>query len=430
MHHVLASFIVLIMTFGIMVALRGKFHPHERLLVWGGYAAHVVSAFALLAVYTFFYGGAGDIFAYERFALDVTEVVRTEPLSYASDLIRSFFHLESRLDPYLYSPGSPTGAMATATSIAFLFLFDSLIGSCLLFAFLAFSGKLAIYMAFRREFHPLLHQRLLVAFLLIPSAVFWTAGVVKESLAVFGLGWAIYGLVICSERGIFSRGLIPFTIGSIFIFAIKPYIALPLGIGAGVYYVLKRIKATPQTSGSTLKKPLYLIGGLGISFVFFTLVTTLFPRFSISSVAEEAARLQSYGTRGVGGSTFNIGSGEATTLVSQLAFAPLALVNTFFRPFLFEAHNAVALVNALETSALTLFLLITLKARGFRGTVKGLLASPPLAFFFIFSILFGLGVGLGTTNLGTLSRYRVPLIPMYAAILLVLLPLRKSEMTH
>jgi hypothetical protein len=36
-------------------------------------------------------------------------------------------------------------------------------------------------------------------------------------------------------------------------------------------------------------------------------------------------------------------------------------------------------------------------------------------------LLFGTGVGLATTNLGTLMRYRMPLIPFFAMLLVALL---------
>jgi hypothetical protein len=34
-------------------------------------------------------------------------------------------------------------------------------------------------------------------------------------------------------------------------------------------------------------------------------------------------------------------------------------------------------------------------------------------------LLFGMAVGLTTTNLGTLSRYRMPLVPFFAALLVL-----------
>ena len=54
--------------------------------------------------------------------------------------------------------------------------------------------------------------------------------------------------------------------------------------------------------------------------------------------------------------------------------------------------------------------------------------TPFLVFCLVFVITFGLAVGLASTNLGTLSRYRAPLLPFFAVLLLVLSkPLRKPS---
>jgi hypothetical protein len=45
---------------------------------------------------------------------------------------------------------------------------------------------------------------------------------------------------------------------------------------------------------------------------------------------------------------------------------------------------------------------------------------PFLVFCVVFVIAFGIAVGLTSTNLGTLSRYRSPLLPFFVVLLLVL----------
>jgi hypothetical protein len=46
--------------------------------------------------------------------------------------------------------------------------------------------------------------------------------------------------------------------------------------------------------------------------------------------------------------------------------------------------------------------------------------NPVLLFCAVFIVLFGVAVGLAAPNLGTLSRYRVPMMPMYGFLLLSL----------
>src|SRR5690606_34796627 len=134
----------------------------------------------------------------------------------------------------------------------------------------------------------------------------------------------------------------------------------------------------------------------------------IFPQYSLDSLAEETANLQYQGERIQGGSSYSMGDGSTTSLAGQLAFAPLAVSASLFRPFIFEAHNAVAAINALETTVVLFLWVRILWILGARGAWRALRASPPLMFCVVFVLLFGLGVGLATTNLGTLSRYRVP----------------------
>jgi hypothetical protein len=54
------------------------------------------------------------------------------------------------------------------------------------------------------------------------------------------------------------------------------------------------------------------------------------------------------------------------------------------------------------------------------GTLGGLFRSPFLVSSVVFILVFGVGVGLATRNLGSLSRYRMPMMPFYATTLLVL----------
>jgi hypothetical protein len=45
---------------------------------------------------------------------------------------------------------------------------------------------------------------------------------------------------------------------------------------------------------------------------------------------------------------------------------------------------------------------------------------PRILMSFIFAIVFAVGVGAATANFGTLSRYKIPSMPFYMIILLLL----------
>jgi hypothetical protein len=114
-------------------------------------------------------------------------------------------------------------------------------------------------------------------------------------------------------------------------------------------------------------------------------------------------------------------SGEIpTTLVGRFAYAPAALVTSLFRPVLFEVHNMPSLVNAVETTVLTLLFARVLFTRSLGKVRREIADNPLLVFCLVFVIAFGIAVGLASANLGTLSRYRSPLLPFFVVLLLVL----------
>jgi hypothetical protein len=147
----------------------------------------------------------------------------------------------------------------------------------------------------------------------------------------------------------------------------------------------------------------------------------------IDSVAHSQAAWQAQHEEGLGGnSDIDIGSGEARSPMQQLVFVPFALVNAFFRPMLFEARGLPMIGAAVENTLLMLAVASLLRAGRRRLIVPALIETPLLVFAVAFCFVFGVGVGLATGNLGSLSRYRVPMMPFYATVVLVLRQRQKA----
>jgi hypothetical protein len=125
------------------------------------------------------------------------------------------------------------------------------------------------------------------------------------------------------------------------------------------------------------------------------------------------------GIRGAG-SNFALGDEIPTTLGGQLVYAPLALFAALFRPVIFEARNLLMLANALETTFLTLLLARIVATRDLLRVRRQIMNDPFLVFCIVFVLALGVAVGLASTNLGTLSRYRAPILPFLALTLFAL----------
>ena len=79
-----------------------------------------------------------------------------------------------------------------------------------------------------------------------------------------------------------------------------------------------------------------------------------------------------------------------------------------------------ALGRGFEVLVLTISLLQALTRRGVRGFFRAIFGTPVFLGSMAFAVMLGMGVGLATTNFGSLSRYRMPLIPLYSTVVLVL----------
>jgi hypothetical protein len=236
----------------------------------------------------------------------------------------------------------------------------------------------------------------------------------KEAIAIAGLGYLVWGMTRLRSRLSFVP-LFQVIVGATIVAMVKAYILFPVAIAAGAW-----LYAYSTEGGQRLFRPVPLAAGVLLALGGVTLLGRIFPQFAVDSLGEWAAYYQDIGTVDTGGSTYSFGDPSQATLSGQLAFAPLALVTSLFRPFIFEARSAQVAVNGLETAVLLVLWVRVFAKAGARRVVATIFRYPLLVFSLTFSISFGVAVGLTTTNLGTLSRYRMPLVPFFWALVLVI----------
>lgn len=388
----------------------------ERRVYLGSLIAHVLSAFAQVWITRNTYGG-GDMFHYFTEGLMLASLLRANLANMAGEVGALILQQEHSLPFEIIGAGSSTGTMSGITGFL-LFLFDdSLYASCICVAVFSWGGKVVLYQTLRASFPSGLHVRVAVASTLIPSVVFWSSAILKEPIAIAGLGWSFAAFVALMKRRK-PVHLARFAAGCVVVALVKPYIlfALAIALGAMFYWASAQGDGTAQIR----VRPFVLVFGITIAFVAIAGLEQVFPQYAVASLGEQAARYQELGAMVGGGSYYEVGNAEARTLAGQLAFSPIALFSAWFRPLLFEVRNAQMAVNALETTALTILFVKTSWTRSWGWVWRTLRASPALIFCVCFCTTFGIAVGLATTNLGTLSRYRMPLVPFLATLVLTL----------
>jgi uncharacterized membrane protein (DUF485 family) len=398
-------------------ALLRKATKHEARTLQMAFLAHAASAVFQVLVTEHVYG-SGDMTEYWHQGVMIAESLRRDFSLILPQVLGLIFQQEETRFPFqVYGIGAPTGTMAGISGLLMYALADSLYAACLLVSLSAVVCKSLLYRALKDRVPAEFHLRVMIAVLLVPSAVFWSSGLLKESVVMGPLCLMVYALL--RVRGTLSSlvaQLPVFFLGALVIGLVKPYVLFPFALAAGVWIYSRRV-----ASGRTRAlPPIYLVGGLALGFTALIGLGELFPTFAIERVAEEAANQQRLGSRIEGGSNYTIGDPERRSLIGQLAFAPLALVTSLFRPFVFEARNLLMAISAIEATVFISLLVLAAYRRGWRQLKALILSSPVLMFSVTFCVVFGVAVGLGSTNLGTLSRYRSPMLPFYGCVLLIL----------
>ncbi len=411
-----ATFAVLLICVPLVARFIARFAPDERQLLWWSFLAHQASALVNIWITKFYYG-YGDMMSYYRFGLLAANRLRADFWAMAPRLFGVILHYSEPIPIPIPIGNGSTGSMQGIAGFAMYFLFDSLHAACALIAVAAFGSKVLLYLVVREEVPDIPRRPLLVACTLLPSALFWSCSLLKEPIAMIGLLVVTYGLhqFIKRRRRLLAAAMIG--LGCFDIILIKGYIFPALGIAAVVWHFVRKVREQRGDIAFTAGH-VVMVGVAAVALVAAT--GALLPRFGADVLLDQIAGLQSVGARIDGGSSYSLGL-SAGSPAGQAALAPLGLLTALFRPLLFEVNAPIVLATALEMTLLLIGAVLVLVRRGILSSFSELIRRPFLSFCAMFVLVFGTCVGLATTNMGTLSRYRMPLIPFFAVLLLALM---------
>lgn len=415
--------VLLVSTLGaaLVAACCKGFSRRERKWVTASFVMHVGFACAQVPITLSFYGSS-DMFLYFSYGEILAHLMERDPGRIIPEVTALLLHRPHHLPLMIIGAGTPTGSMSALAAWSFYLVGPSKYAACVVFAIFSLCGKIAMYRVFRANVDSSLRLPVAVATLFVPSFVFWSSGLIKEAIAVAGFGWALFGVHLWIREGRTVAGWFAIVAGAIPILLIKPYVLFPLVLAGGAWYYWAR----SMKRGRVRVRPAYLVLGGAVGIGGIVLLGHYFPEYSPDTFSSRTYELQMIGRRMSGGSNFALGSGAPDTLVGQLAFAPVALLAALFRPAIFEVHNLLMLANAVETTALTLLFGRILLRRNYGAVRRQIMEEPFLVFCVVFVITFGIAVGLASTNLGTLSRYRCPILPFFAVLLFVLQKPRRA----
>jgi hypothetical protein len=113
-------------------------------------------------------------------------------------------------------------------------------------------------------------------------------------------------------------------------------------------------------------------------------------------------------------SNFTVGGGDVSNSVSSLILLfPVGVVNTFFRPFVWDVRSPMMIFSVFESLCFLIITYLCFRRVGIGKTFGIIFTDPVIAFCFVFAIVFGGVIGVTTTNFGALVRYKIPCITFY-----------------
>lgn len=415
--------LVLLIGFGIhQVVVKQHDRPFEQRLLNRSFLAHMAAAIALILVYTLYYEG-GDMTAYRMFGVPIAEAMRYDFGEVFPEVVNLFLHRDFRLPLDVLGTGSTGTMQAVAVGLLFL-LGNSLYASALFISVLSYLSKVMIYRALRSEFPETSHEKVLFASVLSPTGIVWTCALLKEPVLMVFFGPAFLGLKWVLEGRRLVAGAALVALGGAGIILIKPYVLIAFTLAGGAWILWAR---TIKAGGNIIVKPAYLGIAIGAVMLGFTVISTFVPAMSPDKVAESMQRQRRVSALEKGGSNFYLEGPQAPVeeaprdgLLSQLAIMPLAFITALFRPFIFESFSAMQFLNAIEMTWLTWLFIQVLRRNRWTDLVRRVMANPGLMFCLVFVVVLALGTGLSTANLGTLSRYRAPMMPFFLLMLVIL----------
>lgn len=362
---------------GALAATANRLPPALRRLLWIGFALRVVGSVLRYEVLFQVYDGVGDASGYF-----------SHGWRYASalwDLDLSIFDESEWLGGRLWG----TTAVRYLSGFVLVFIGQSMRAEFLAFALLAFGGLTVLVEAVRRRCAPEAAARFTRLVCVWPSLFFWPSSVGKEALIICAVGLVVGGAF--GWRGL--QRVVLVGAGLLLAFAVRPHMALALvgALAAAEVLSSERTIEVRALGGFVVLGAAYLVAGqLGLDEV---------DLDDLEALAENFVQLAARGQETESG-------GEAIVV---------GVVTILFRPFVWEAHNVMALLASVEVSVLWVMLLR--RRRDILAALGAARADRLVLFAALATGALTLLLVVGGYNLGIVARQRTILYPLLFIIL-------------
>ncbi|HRE66577.1 MAG TPA: hypothetical protein PLM56_00210 [Cyclobacteriaceae bacterium] len=375
----------------------------DKFLFWSAWVFRVVMGVALGLVYMYYYN-ANDTWHFFEDAKTLSALARTNWIDYLNFLFTGNAH-DSIWQALFYTQERSLFLVKFISVLAWLSA-DSYWTCALYFSTISFLAAWTLFSVIIRFFENAKPAAAL-AFLFFPSVVFWSSGLVKETLALAGIFW-LSSVIL---RHIKSESI---TIGQVVISFIALWIAWNLKYYWAALFVA--VSVTTLIIHWLQKVEMIKTNRLWawslLFVILFAVASQVHPNFYFSRFLDVVVTNHN--------AFVKISKPEGLIHFynlqpewwSMVINSPLALVSGLFRPWLGEANGFTGYLAATEN----LFLVILLGGLFFRKSWK--VNNPVLLLaILVYVLILCVLMALSTPNFGTLSRYRIGFLPFFVFVI-------------
>ena len=406
----------LLLLAGLSLALKKQ--PWSEMLGRWFYPALLLKMLAgiLLGLLYQHYYGSGDTLTYFNGAQRLTTYFHENPEGYFKILLLNEFETEGLQESL------PFARFAFFSNSFFLIkiisLLNLLTGSSyylisLWFSLFSFWGAARLAATLATHF-PGTSAAAIVAFLFFPSVVFWSSGLLKDSVMMGSMCWVVAFAVARAHGQPLRLPELLLVLPMLYLFVrIKLFLAAVLLPVLLVYYLLRKLSRNVAVLADVKVQAGVLVTLVSLAgIVAWQLFDRLMPNYLLRQVVYSHNKLLE---QSLHGPHINYGQLEPT-LGNIIRNAPEALFSAVYRPFIGESWQPLYLLTGLENLVLLVLTVLLLAS----WLLKKQRLKIPLLYigFVLYIVVAGVLIGLSTPNFGSLSRYRIAFLPFLVYLLL------------
>jgi hypothetical protein len=384
-------------------------------------AVKIIGALAVGFIYQFYYSGGDTYNFHTHGSRHIWEAFMDSPekglgLLFSGSEHGLYYEYSSKI-PFFTDPAS--FFIIRLSAVFDLLTFSSYSATAVCFSVVSFVGMWMFFLTFYRKY-PKLHGQLALAAFFIPSVFFWGSGLLKDTLMMGCLGvltFEIDRLFLQKKVSIVHLLLLVLSVWCIF--SVKKFILQAFIPAALMWVYLGNLNMIRSVVLRVLIAPILIGLSFFSTYYFVVKIGEGDRRYAIENISK-TAQVTAYDIRfhtgKDAGSGYTLGELDGS-FNSMIKLAPQAINVSLFRPYLWEVNNPLMLLSGMES---LVFLILTLiLVFKYRLSALKSLRNPDISFSFVFSLIFAFAVGVSSFNFGTLSRYKIPLLPFYAVALVL-----------